>query len=795
MKKIITISAIALTVNCLLPTFSFAQICLGPVTNFGVGYSPLSITSADFNGDGFKDLATASINSNNVSVLLGTGTGSFGPGSNFTVGTAPYSVISADFNGDGNKDLAVANSGSNDVSILLGTGTGSFGAATNFTVGNLPYSVFSADFNGDANADLAVANYTSNNVSILLGTGTGSFSVATNFTVSITNAHSVTSADFNSDGKADLAVGDYNSSDVSILLGTGTGSFGAATNFIAGFRPWFVISSDFNGDGKVDLATANYSTGGVSILLGTGTGSFGAATNFITGSMPFSVCSSDFNGDGKIDLATANYGDNNVSILIGTGTGSFGSAINFTASNTPISVTSADFNGDAKPDLAAANNGSNDVSILLNVTPFITVNATATVVCSGTSITLTAGGATTYTWSGGVTNGVAFVPSSTQTYTVTGTTSGCSNPVTITIIVNPVPIVNANATATVVCIGTSVTLTGSGASTYTWTGGVTNGIAFVPSSTQTYTVTGTSNNCSNTASVSVNISAPSTPDICMVTVDSLSLNNLIIWDKTMYPAANTFLIYRDTANNNFALIGSVPKTALSEYTDTARHIGAVNGDPNITTYRYKLAYIDTCGNTSAKSLYHNTVYMYNSGSLFLWNQYGIEGQPTPVTGLSTYSLMRDNLGGTGNYTVAASASASSTSINDPQYATYQTAADWRVQTNWTIACTPTLRYGNNSTQGAIVRSKSNITNNRGIGIQQLGLGSVQLKIYPNPSNGIFTIQSEKELGEVSVYNSLGEIVYQSTIKPFNHLTIDISNQPAGIYILQTQGKHSRLIKE
>ena len=32
-------------------------------------------------------------------------------------------------------DLAVANFGSDDVSILLGTGTGSFGTATNFAVG------------------------------------------------------------------------------------------------------------------------------------------------------------------------------------------------------------------------------------------------------------------------------------------------------------------------------------------------------------------------------------------------------------------------------------------------------------------------------------------------------------------------------------------------------------------------------------------------------------------------------------------------------------------------------------
>jgi hypothetical protein len=94
-------------------------------------------------------------------------------------------VAVADFNGDGKLDLAVANFDSFDVSILLGTGTGSFRAATNFDVGNSPVSVAVGDFNGDGKLDLAVANEDSNNVSILLGTGTGSFGAATNFNVGL----------------------------------------------------------------------------------------------------------------------------------------------------------------------------------------------------------------------------------------------------------------------------------------------------------------------------------------------------------------------------------------------------------------------------------------------------------------------------------------------------------------------------------------------------------------------------------------------------------------------------------
>src|SRR6478735_5114964 len=108
---------------------------------------------------------------------------SFGPATNFVVGTNanPRSVAITDLNGDGKPDLVTANGSSNNVSVLLGTGTGSFGAASNFAVGTNPFSVAIADVNGDGKPDLVTANYSSNNVSVLLGTGTGSFGAASNF--------------------------------------------------------------------------------------------------------------------------------------------------------------------------------------------------------------------------------------------------------------------------------------------------------------------------------------------------------------------------------------------------------------------------------------------------------------------------------------------------------------------------------------------------------------------------------------------------------------------------------------
>ena len=90
----------------------------------------------------------------------------FGPTVNWAVGDAPESVAVADFNNDGRADLAVANHGSDNVSVLLGNGSGGFTAPLNVTVGDGPVSVAVGDFNGDGRPDLAVANRDSDNVSV-----------------------------------------------------------------------------------------------------------------------------------------------------------------------------------------------------------------------------------------------------------------------------------------------------------------------------------------------------------------------------------------------------------------------------------------------------------------------------------------------------------------------------------------------------------------------------------------------------------------------------------------------------
>jgi len=333
---------------------------------YGVGSNPVSIATADLNGDGVLDLAVADSSSNQVSVLIGNGDGTFAPHQTFAAGTIPVQIAIGDLDGDGFLDFAVANA-TGSVSILRGDGAGSFSAPTTLTAGIFPDALAIGDVNADGKPDLAVANGGSGNVSLFLGTGGGGFAPAGDFNTGV-DPSGVVIGDFNNDGKADLAVSNLGPDTVAILLGNGAGSFGAATTFTTGAAtdPISVATADLNGDGNLDLVTANHNTGNISVLLGNGAGAFAAPVTHATGAPgPENVAIADVDGDGKLDVAVAND-SGSASVLLGDGTGGFGTAANFATGAVTSSVALGDFNHDGGLDLAVTNSGLNNISVLLN---------------------------------------------------------------------------------------------------------------------------------------------------------------------------------------------------------------------------------------------------------------------------------------------------------------------------------------------------------------------------------------------------------------------------------------------
>jgi len=142
-------------------------------------------------------------------------------------------------------------------------------------------------------------------------------------------------------------------------------------------------------------------------------------------------------------------------------------------------------------------------NLTINALPTVIVSVSAGTICDGESTILTASGASTYVWNDGNTDNPRTVsPTTTTTFTATGTDSnGCTNTGGTTITVNALPTVEITGTLTY-CAGSTTTLTATaGLSSYLWSTGATTQAINVTSGS--YTVTGTdSNGCSATSSAS-----------------------------------------------------------------------------------------------------------------------------------------------------------------------------------------------------------------------------------------------------------------------------------------------------
>jgi subtilisin-like proprotein convertase family protein len=236
--------------------------------------------------------------------------------------------------------------------------------------------------------------------------------------------------------------------------------------------------------------------------------------------------------------------------------------------------------------------------------PDVPTVAGTNTICSGASTTLSISSgnlndATAWTWYTGSCGGtiagtgttLTVSPTVTTTYYVRGT-GGCATGGTCaqyTVTVNPLPTVNAGTDQTI-CAGQSVTLSGSGASTYSWNNGVTNGVAFTPASTATYTVTGTSAaGCVNTDQVVVTVNTVP-PTVTLLTpangATGVSIPTTFTWNASAAPGATYSIeVATDAGFTNIV----AQSTGLTSATFTTSLL-----NPN-TTYYWHVQVLGTCG--------------------------------------------------------------------------------------------------------------------------------------------------------------------------------------------------------
>ncbi|WP_437963897.1 FG-GAP-like repeat-containing protein [Sorangium sp. So ce260] len=303
----------------------------------GAQLSSNAVVAVDVDGDGWLDAVTVDGQTNlpiingSISVYRNLGPsapGTFNTPTSFTTGS-PGSVhlCTGDFDNDGAADIATTSATLSRVSVIFGTGTGSFGAPVLIPIlstGGVQSTIACRDLNGDGFSDIVVTSPASARLSILINQGNGSFAAPVAYTNSVNGQTAgIAFGDADGDGKLDIlsngAAGRY----LFFFKGNGNGTVAsgvqsAAAATTSANSALGVVASDFNGDGKLDAyILVTTSSGGVRPMTGNGNGSFTSGPVVPTGASPGlnAIAAADLDGDGYDDLVLTNRGSGTLTVI------------------------------------------------------------------------------------------------------------------------------------------------------------------------------------------------------------------------------------------------------------------------------------------------------------------------------------------------------------------------------------------------------------------------------------------------------------------------------------------------
>jgi hypothetical protein len=266
-----------------------------------------------------------------------------------------------------------------------------------------------------------------------------------------------------------------------------------------------------------------------------------------------------------------------------------------------------------------------------------------------------------------------------------------------------------------------------------------------------------------------NLPMPSQPmvDLCAVTVDSMTGNNLVIWEKIGVRHASLYKVYREgVIAGQYNLVGSNVSSLFSTFLDAS-------SVPLQQSYRYKISETDSCGNEFALSNYHKTIHLtanlgVNSEVNLIWNQY--EGKP-----YTTHYIMRSDNGNP--FVMIAQVSSSTTSYSDLTPPVGQKI--YRIDIDMPTFCSPTAK----------VTSYSSISSNSiSIGVNGVDdFSGSSTYIVPNPITTFIRIIGEVP-AQVKVTDASGKLVLEEQKKS----ELSLAKLASGVYLIKLYNKEGRM---
>ncbi len=533
-------------------------------------------------------------------------------------------------------------------------------------------------------------------------------------------------------------------------------------------NPGFYIVSGTAANGCVGLDTVN-----ITVIAN-------PASQAISGNTTITPLQTYFYTVGNIAGITYNWVATGGSIANGQGT----NAVNITWNASGpygIVLTQANVIGCSSTSNLTIVGGNNACTVSYSVTQSTAANP----LCSGDTVLLTvqaSAGVSLQWYNNGTqlsTNDSLVVTTSGQ-YQVRLDSAGCtalSNATSLTF--QPVP-----ATPTIIvngqtgnCSGALPILSVSNTyNTYLWsTGANSPTLALTQSGTYGLEVSNVNGCKALAAPVSVNLSIVPQYDICIVSVDSATNKNVIVWEKQNTAGIDSFYLYKETNQLNvFNKIGAVGVNDFSTFIDQS-------SNPAQQADRYTIAVLDTCGNVSLQSTPQQTIHLTSNLGLggvinLIWNAYSGFTYPS-------YNIYRSSgAGGLQLLTTISAASTSFTDTNPPAGLVY-----YQVGITNPNGCSPSKANDYSS-------SLSNLIEVNTVGVAEIEPDLVS--IYPNPATDVITISTQSQTAGISyvLIDLLGRVILQENADK-QVVLVPLAQLNPGMYLLQVNGQVYKVIKE